>query len=297
MLGWDDAPTPNPGDAVYYVLYWSQDSTFAQGVDSVTTESPSYCFDDGGLSLLRQPGPNTLDDPLPDDITIYWKVRAVNWLNLTAWCTPETGWHFVVYYRQPPNAFHLLSPANHAVLGGLETDLQWEAATDPDPGDSVAYYRIHVAEDSLFTQPMDYYATIASFHLTGLQYSQTYWWKVLAFDTRDMVTVSSEIWSFSAASNVPTGQEAIPREFALEQNYPNPFNPSTTIRVAVPRPSRISLEVFDVLGRKVATVADREFDAGYHALSWNCRSCADGIYFLQMRAEGFVQTRKMLVVK
>jgi hypothetical protein len=133
--------------------------------------------------------------------------------------------------------------------------------------------------------------------LTELQYGYAYWWKILAFDTYGLEKFSSEIWSFYVALDVPIEPNAIPNEFALEQNYPNPFNPSTTIRIAVPRPSRVSIVVFDILGQKVATIAGREFDAGYHTLSWNCQSCAAGIYFLRMRAEEFVQTRKMLIVK
>jgi subtilisin family serine protease len=297
-LAWEDASTPNPSDEMHYVLYWSQDSNFVQGVDSVTTDSSFYSFAEGNRTLVPKPDEKkTLDDELPDDITIYWRVRAVNWLNLTVWCTPETGWDFAVFYRQAPNPFHLLSPADDAILTGLEVDLQWQAATDPDPGDSISHYRVYVAGDSLFSEAEVHDVSGTSFHLTELQYGYAYWWKILAFDTYGLEKFSSEIWSFYVALDVPIEPNAIPNEFALEQNYPNPFNPSTTIRIAVPRPSRVSIVVFDILGQKVATIAGREFDAGYHTLSWNCQSCAAGIYFLRMRAEEFVQTRKMLIVK
>jgi hypothetical protein len=106
-----------------------------------------------------------------------------------------------------------------------------------------------------------------------------------------------ENWSFSVASNVPENDNTMPQQFALEQNYPNPFNPSTAIRIAVPRLSRVTVDIYDILGQKIATVANRDFEPGYHNLLWNCQNCAAGIYFVQMRTEGFVQTRKMLVVK
>jgi len=297
-LNWEDASTPNPSDEMHYVLYWSQDSNFVQGVDSVTTDSSFYSFAEGNRPLVRKPDKEqTLDDELPDDVIIYWRVRAVNWLNLTRWCTPETGWNFAVFYPQAPNSFHLLSPVDDAILSGLEVDLQWQAATDPDPGDSIAYYRIYVAEDSLFSQAAILDVSELNYHWTGLQHGYSYWWKIRAYDTYNLGEFSSEIWSFSVASDVPVGPDAIPEEFALQQNYPNPFNPSTMVRIAVPRPSRVSIVVYDILGQKVATIANREFDAGYHILPWNGQSCAAGIYFLQMRAEGFVQTRKMLIVK
>ncbi|MFH1009827.1 MAG: T9SS type A sorting domain-containing protein, partial [bacterium] len=99
------------------------------------------------------------------------------------------------------------------------------------------------------------------------------------------------------ASNVPEDGDIIPKQFGLEQNYPNPFNPSTAIRIAVPKSSRVNIQVYDILGQEVATIANREFEPGYHNLLWNCQACAAGIYFVQMRAGEFVQTRKMLIVK
>ncbi|MBM3324880.1 MAG: T9SS type A sorting domain-containing protein, partial [Calditrichaeota bacterium] len=77
----------------------------------------------------------------------------------------------------------------------------------------------------------------------------------------------------------------------------NPFNPSTVIRIAIPKLSRVSVQVYDILGQEVATIAHRDFEPGYHNLLWNCQTCAAGVYFVHMRAGEFVQTRKMLIVR
>ncbi len=91
----------------------------------------------------------------------------------------------------------------------------------------------------------------------------------------------------------------VPEKFSLDQNYPNPFNPSTSISYRLPSGGFVSLKVFDAAGNEVATlVNDRQnagtyeirFDAGKYGLS-------SGIYFYSLRAEGFGQTKKMILIK
>ena len=95
---------------------------------------------------------------------------------------------------------------------------------------------------------------------------------------------------------------AVPDDFALGQNYPNPFNPSTTFQVALPHTGRVTLAVYDILGREVARVHDGLLTYGMHTFQWNGRSAtgtplSSGVYFLNMEAEGFNATRKMMLVK
>ncbi|GEM_PF-1085561 len=100
------------------------------------------------------------------------------------------------------------------------------------------------------------------------------------------------------------GVSEIPHSFSLYQNYPNPFNPLTVIRFDVPVASRVSLDVFDMLGRKVATLLDGEVPAGYHETKWNAQDVVSGIYFYRLEASAtgvpqlsFVTTRKMLLLR
>jgi len=89
----------------------------------------------------------------------------------------------------------------------------------------------------------------------------------------------------------------LPATFGLEQNYPNPFNPATNITFQVPVDSRVTIEVFDVLGRRVATLVDDILDAGHHQVTFDGTHLASGVYLYRMQTGDFVQTRKLMLVK
>ena len=106
---------------------------------------------------------------------------------------------------------------------------------------------------------------------------------------------------------VSVDEEIILNEFELSQNYPNPFNPSTTIRFTIPQDVRretqdVSLKVYDILGNEVATLVNEELSAGEYEVEFNSHSGAgrnltSGIYFYQLKAGNFVETKKMILLK
>lgn len=89
----------------------------------------------------------------------------------------------------------------------------------------------------------------------------------------------------------------IPTEYALGQNYPNPFNPSTEIVFALPEKARVQVEIFDMLGRKVTTIVNKELPAGRHTAKWNANGIASGVYFYKISSAKFTKTRKMVLVR
>ena len=88
-----------------------------------------------------------------------------------------------------------------------------------------------------------------------------------------------------------------PIAFLLEQNYPNPFNISTTIRYSVPEHSYVTLKVFDLLGREVATLVNEEKPAGIYKVNFNGNGLASGIYFYKIQTINFVEVKKMILMK
>lgn len=89
----------------------------------------------------------------------------------------------------------------------------------------------------------------------------------------------------------------MPLTFGLEQNYPNPFNPATSIRFSIPEASRVTLEVYNILGERVTTLVDAMKEAGVHTVNFNASALSSGVYIYHLKAGEFVNTKKMLLLK
>ncbi len=92
-------------------------------------------------------------------------------------------------------------------------------------------------------------------------------------------------------------EKSLPKEFALEQNFPNPFNPQTVVRYALPVAGNVKLEVFNTLGVKVAELVNSEMPAGEHSVVFDASGLPSGNYFYRLNTEGFVQVRKLTLIK
>jgi hypothetical protein len=103
---------------------------------------------------------------------------------------------------------------------------------------------------------------------------------------------------YDLANEVTVG---IPSKFALSQNYPNPFNPSTKINYEIPFDSKVSIKIFDITGREVASLVNNVQLAGYYTVDFNASALSSGVYFYQITADGgsqsFAKTLKMMLVK
>ena len=94
----------------------------------------------------------------------------------------------------------------------------------------------------------------------------------------------------------------LPGAFCLTQNYPNPFNPTTIIEYSVPTRAHVSVEIFNILGQQVRSLVDEMKSAGRYRTEWNGtdaegHSVATGVYLYRFKAGGFVETKKMVLLK
>jgi len=88
-----------------------------------------------------------------------------------------------------------------------------------------------------------------------------------------------------------------PNTFSLSQNYPNPFNPTTTIKFDLPKRTFVTLKVYDVVCREVATLINEELQCGEYNIVFDAKGLASGVYFYHLVTDGYVQSRKILLLR
>ncbi|MCL6493862.1 MAG: T9SS type A sorting domain-containing protein [Ignavibacterium sp.] len=122
-------------------------------------------------------------------------------------------------------------------------------------------------------------------------------------------TLNGQVYRSAQPTVSVSDDRATPREFTLYQNYPNPFNPSTKIRFEVGgsgeggsgftvQGSRlVTLKVYDLLGREVATLVNENLPPGSYEVMWNAVSLPSGIYFYQLQAGSFTQTKQLILLR
>ena len=88
-----------------------------------------------------------------------------------------------------------------------------------------------------------------------------------------------------------------PESFNLYQNYPNPFNPATNLKFDIPKSGNVRISVYDITGKLVTELLNQNLSPGTYETNWNAKGYASGVYFYSMEAEGFKETRKMLLIK
>ncbi len=147
----------------------------------------------------------------------------------------------------------------------------------------------------------EYNSAIHCFTSSGTAFTyQPFWWQHTAYgwDFTNTFLVAKFDWnggSPKVLAEEPHG--SVPLNFALNQNYPNPFNPVTVIAYSLPAASHVTLDVFNILGQKVATLVDEPQTAGDHQVTWDATQHSSGVYLYRIQAGEALETKKMLFLK
>lgn len=190
----------------------------------------------------------------------------------------------------------LLFPENGGVELPLAPTLVWRKAM------SAVSYTLQVATDSLFSSIVfqDTLSTDTTLNVPSLGPNTTYYWRVQGRNSAGSGPWSSA-WHFTTTTQVSVANGEIPRQFLLLQNRPNPFNPATLIGYDVAEVGLVSLKVYDILGREVATLVNEEQTPGEYEVQWNAGPLASGVYFYRLEVgngtRGFSATRAMFLLK
>lgn len=193
-------------------------------------------------------------------------------------------------------------------LGGGQIRISW----NPNQEGDIAGYHIYYGgfNGYSFANIIDA-GNSTSYTLTGVSLSDTIW--VTAYDksfsvanensstiVNDNMTNGNEScysYAVAGATGVSDHGNEIAKIYTLQQNYPNPFNPSTNISFTLPYQSHVSLKVFDILGKEVATLVNEVKAAGSYTRQWNASQFTSGVYFYRLTAGLFFETKKLLLLR
>ena len=278
------------------------DKLAATGIPIYITEFDiSSANDDTQLQKYRTIFPTLYEHPGVVGITLWGYVYGQTWRADAHLLTDRNAERPALQWLRN----YLLSPFRPILISPAGTSnevrnpkLKWYSSL------TATSYHLQISNNRLLTTTVvDTIVADTVFQSIALEANTTHYWRVSAKNDKAEGEFS-DIVSFITGSNiVSVEEENIPATFELFQNYPNPFNPETTISYKVQAASNVSLKVYDVLGREVVTLVDEYKQAGNYKATFNARhlersrEIQSGVYFYTFKANGFTQTKKMLLLK
>ncbi|MFZ2863482.1 MAG: LamG-like jellyroll fold domain-containing protein [Ignavibacteriaceae bacterium] len=237
----------------------------------------------------RQYGSNNLNEFLNGKID---EVKIFN-----TGLTDQQIWNM---YKSTTTAPNLIFPGDDSTLVNPSPAivLDWDSTITANE------YRLLIANDSLFNIIVyDTILTISSFTFddwSAINFENINW-KVRTINNGG-IGPWSETYHFNIILTDVEDETQLPTEFALLQNYPNPFNPSTNIQYAIANRQFVQLKVYDVLGNEIATLVNEEKSSGTYEIEFSVGASqrlalTSGVYFYQLKAGNFLETKKMVFLK
>ncbi len=295
-ISWQAADDPDPSDGadvLQYRLQIDDDGEFVNDVEISTQTNPGVTF-----YIPTQ--------DLHENARYSWRVQTSDDEGAVSPWSNEHNF-FVNAIKEPPQLFEILTPAPIFTSRSDSVIFRWQATTDPDPFDSVRYV-VEWSTNRGFS-PLNKLlpkSTTTQYAFVRPGRVDSVFWRLYAVDADTLSTYASNSnqqprlirWQTTAVSSSENG---LPTEFSLAQNYPNPFNPETIIAFALPKPSRVFIRVYNLIGSEVRTLLDEPMAAGYHKIIWDGKDAAGrtvptGVYLYKMQAGEFLAVRKSVVI-
>jgi hypothetical protein len=319
----DLSALPNGTLAQYYIAAQDENAT-------IVRTSP---LGGGGFNPPGNIPPATFYEFLVADLEVVWSDSAIN---LTNW-TKTGGWDttYAKYVSSPtsftdspggnypPNTNAMLTYINQfPAVNGLKTFLEFDTQWAMEYGFDYAGVEITTNNGSTWYTLSGQYTFLGRYSPDFQSFKPIYggiqptW----VHEIMDISNYASQSFKFRYLlksddvifmdgwyiDNIKISKygvtdvedtKQLPTEFLLLQNYPNPFNPSTKIKYSIPQLSNVVIKVFDILGNEIETLVNEEKPLGTYELTWDAAILPNGVYFYQLKAGDFIQTKKMVLMK
>jgi hypothetical protein len=209
----------------------------------------------------------------------YWRVKVQTAFETDPWSATQT---FTTVLTTPDKVV-LLSPPQGSKMGTDSVHFVWKTSRE-----SVDMYELELTGDSTIIHTSAD-TTLVLRIPAGLS-EKTLSWKVRAKNSAGFGPFS-EVLSFFRITTSASLIVSLPKDFVLDNNYPNPFNPSTTISFSLPSRLFVTMKIFDIMGREVATLVNEELPAGTYSRTWNAGTMPSGAYFYRLQAGEYSETK------
>ncbi|MEO8210859.1 MAG: T9SS type A sorting domain-containing protein [bacterium] len=163
--------------------------------------------------------------------------------------------------------------------------------TTKSPGILIVRMKLETSADKFSSEPLN---------LKWTDGTNRYRTKIFVFDGKqneEITNSENHASDFSSKDGISQNNAELPTEYSLLQNYPNPFNPETKIKFDIPNLSNVKLSIYDITGREVATLVNKQLEPGRYDYKFTGSNFASGIYFYKIHAGTFTMVRRMVLIK
>jgi len=217
----------------------------------------------------------------------YWRARSNDGIFNSPWSETEK------FYLDVPVDVQLAVFTGKTIVGSIQLD--WETVSENGNAGFNIYrslspdYGFEKINSKLIPSSGDMKYT---FEDRNVEPGKTYYYKLESVNILG-ITEQYEVLQVTAM---------LPKEFVLHQNYPNPFNPYTKIEYQLPKITKVTLKIFNILGQEIKTLVNQEQEPGNYQIMWDGTNnlgikVSSGIYLYLFKGDGFVQTKKMILLK
>lgn len=265
-------------------LTWQDNSSDETGFKIERKTNPSDSW--SNLVSLDPNVTSHTDNNLTDGVKYYYRIYAINAVGNSTFSNEENA----VTIMNAPTNLSVQPTANS------RAQLKWDDNSHSEDGYTVER---KIGQNGNFQKLKDVNANTTVLEDDAVNPGQVYYYRVKGYNNNLSSAYSNE--AVVTITDI-AGGSSIPTVFELYQNYPNPFNPSTTIKFAIPKESKVQLRIYDINGQLVSTLMNEVKSPGYYSINWSGldnygKSISSGIYLYVIDAVDFRATKKMLFLK